>query len=222
MHLIGLVATLASLLSLVQALVYHFDSAIYENACGMHKYDHLYGSLPTDYAKSQRGVHGIFGKAMWRLDIRNLLFPGCNEFNGARRCRMQRLAANGVRLKTSWRHGRHRVFIRTKGCWTQQSGDSSKTLNEHYPCDNDGGGYDANLLTFDKGVTYQTCIEANDDSPNRISWLWKITSPFGHYKRDGVIQKRILDLIEIDHSVATGGGDTKIVIVDEDGVETEL
>lgn len=97
-----------------------------------------------------------------------------------------------------------------QGCWTEQSGLSSKRLNTQYPCE-----HDSNVLTFEAGKTYQTCIEANDDSPKRINWIWRVTSPFGHNKRDVTAPyKSFLDSVQINRTMASDL-DAQIVIEDE-------
>ncbi|KAL5113169.1 hypothetical protein ACEQ8H_008963, partial [Pleosporales sp. CAS-2024a] len=69
-------------------------------------------------------------------------------------------------------------------------------LSANYPCPLVNNGH---VLQFEKGATYQACVEADDDSPYTIAFLWIVTSSIGHSKRDEFAQA-----ISYDKSLARG------------------
>jgi hypothetical protein len=98
------------------------------------------------------------------------------------------------------------------GCYVQNSSNGVE-LSANYPCPLNNNGH---VLEFEKGATYQACVEGHDDAPSTISFLWKVTSSVGHGRRDELMQS-----ITYDKSIARGDIKGSVLIVDEEGTELQ-
>ncbi|KAJ6287352.1 RNA dependent RNA polymerase-domain-containing protein [Bipolaris maydis] len=95
------------------------------------------------------------------------------------------------------------------GCYVQNSSTGTE-LAANYPCPLNNNGH---VLEFEKGATYQACVEGDDDSPDTISFQWIVTSSIGHSKRDEFMQA-----VSYDKSVARERRNFKDVLLSRGGI----
>lgn len=99
------------------------------------------------------------------------------------------------------------------GCYIQNSSNGVESA-ANYPCDLNNNGH---VIEFEKGATYQACVEGDNDAPSSISFLWKVVSSVGHgspSKRDELVQS-----IKYHKTMARGDIKGTILVEDEDGTE---
>ncbi|EUC26660.1 hypothetical protein COCCADRAFT_10538 [Bipolaris zeicola 26-R-13] len=98
------------------------------------------------------------------------------------------------------------------GCYVQNSSTGAE-LSANYPCPLSNNGH---VLEFEKGATYQACVEGDNDSPDTLSFQWIVTSSIGHSKRDEFMQA-----ISYDKSIVRGNFKGSVIVVDKDGAELQ-
>lgn len=104
-----------------------------------------------------------------------------------------------------------------EGCYVQDS-STGKHMSAYYPCINTGKF--GSVLDLPGRSTYQACIEADDYTPDRINFLWFLSSPVGHGRRDGATVPLLSgESIIYDHSLASPNWKGEIILRDENGEE---